>query len=79
MIGPEMIEILKIGGPVLAFAVVLLYATLRDKERMAKELNADKLLLMAAFQKNTEAFLGLKNLLEDRPCIMKRDRGGNGG
>lgn len=42
------IEILKVGGPVLMFACVLLWWTLRDKDRMAAELHADKERVIAA-------------------------------
>ena len=49
-----MLEIVKIGGPVLAFAVVLLWVTLRDKERMAIELTKDKERVLDALLKVTD-------------------------
>ena len=82
-----MMEIIKIGGPVLAFAVVLLWVTLRDKERMAAELNKDKERILEALMKvtdvvanNTMVMRGVQSAMQ--VCVRMNDRdvgAGNGG
>jgi hypothetical protein len=59
----------------------MLWATLRDKDRMAREMNADKKLILAAFERNTRAFERFENQLEKRKCMagMMKDTAGNGG
>ena len=78
---PGLTEILKIGGPVLLFAVVLLYATLKDKDRMATEMNSDKKLILEAFRENTKASVELKNAFAGLACVRQRERdnASNGG
>ena len=63
------VEIVKVGGPVLLFACVLLWFTLRDKDRMAVELKEDKERVLQAFCRNTEAITRLTKALDERPCI----------
>lgn len=36
------VDLIKVGGPMLGFAAVLLWWTLKDKDRMAAELMQDK-------------------------------------
>lgn len=78
------LELLKIGGPALLFAVVLLYATLRDKSKMADEMNQDKRDLLAAYIQVGAAVSDLREALNVRPCIrakpIEREQvSGNGG
>jgi len=64
-------EILKVGGPVLAICIVLLWATLKDKERMAGQLNKLNEVLRTLVENNTRAMENLKTTLDQRPCLQK--------
>jgi hypothetical protein len=73
------LEILKVGGPVLLFAVVLLYWTLKDKDRMAAELKADKervinaLIQVSAVVANNSAMMSeIKQVIQS--CTKRTDK-----
>jgi hypothetical protein len=75
---PLLVEFARYGIIGLSFGV-LLWATLKDKDRMAAEMNKDKRDLLAAYTANTEAqtktasaVSALQKSLDARPCIMDR-------
>lgn len=67
---PETIlaEFARYGVIGLSFGV-LLWATLRDKDRMAQEMNKDKRDLREAYLQVGEAVRDLREALNDRPCV----------
>jgi hypothetical protein len=67
------IELIKVGGPVLAIAVVLLWATLRDKDRMAGQLNVLNAELRDLVKNNTAALQKMTDVLDRRPCLQFRE------
>ena len=78
---PILGEFAKYGVIALAFGI-LLYATLRDKDRMAQEMNKDKRDLLAAYIAVGQAVQDLRDALNVRPCVhtkpIERERAGNG-
>lgn len=79
---PIMAEFAKYGVVALSFGI-LLWATLRDKDRMAAEMNKDKRDLLAAYVAVGNAIEDLRTALNVRPCIkvkpIERDLSSNGG
>lgn len=79
------IDLIKVGGPILAIAVVLLWVTIKDKDRMAAELNKDKERILEALVKltdvvanNTVVMRGVQSAMN--VCMRKPEReAGNGG
>lgn len=63
------VEVVKIGGPVLGFAIVLLWVTLRDKDAMRAELRELNQKLIEIIGHNTEAMRSLKDTMDQRPCL----------
>jgi hypothetical protein len=68
------IELAKVGGPILAIAVVLLFVTLRDKDRMAAELRELNAVLRGLVENNTAAMVSMRDLLDGRPCLFRKDK-----
>jgi hypothetical protein len=66
------LELLKIGGPVLLFAVVLLYFTLRDKENMAAEMKADKERVISALIGVTAAVTNNNALMTEIKTVIAK-------
>lgn len=71
---PAWIELVKVGGPVLAFAAILLFVTLRDKDRMAGQLNLLNAELRDLVKNNTSAMVGLRDILKTRRCLANENR-----
>ena len=72
---PWLLDVLKVGGPVCAFALALLWATLRDKERMATELNKDKERLFTAMTNLTTVVVNNTSVMESvKKAVEKCER-----
>lgn len=73
---PLLVEFARYGIIGLSFGV-LLYATLRDKDRMAAEMNKDKRDLLQAYIEVGDAVKDLRDALNVRPCIRAKPIGGD--
>lgn len=71
---PLLVEFARYGIIGLSFGV-LLWATLRDKDRMAAEMNKDKRDLLQAYTDVGGAVRDLRDALNSRPCIRKKPIG----
>jgi hypothetical protein len=66
---PMYVEFAKYG-PVALICGVLLWQAIKTNDRLGKRLDANNDALVDLVQRNTEAFLCLRDTLDRRPCLQ---------